>query len=181
MNRWRRIAVPLAVTLVVGYLAVMVVSGAQPRQQQFVEFEAKGVLKSSPEQIRRIELVRAARHVTLLRQGEDTWVAPTGIPIDGAAGKRISMAVQMMHNSGPARAIPADDVKGVDPAGFGLDVPHISASFYVSGADPVLVVHFGARNPDEFLQYMRIEDDDHLYLMSRFIGQAWAGVFDGSL
>jgi hypothetical protein len=159
----------------------MVVSGAQPRQRQFVEFEAKGVLKTSPEQVSRVELVQADRHVSLLRRGEDTWRTPAGAQIDGAAGKRISTAVLMMHNSGPAREIPADDVKGTDPAEFGLDVPRITASFYASAADPVLTVRFGSRNPDGFLQYMWIDNDDHLYLMSRFIGEAWADAFDGSL
>ena len=181
MTRWRRIAVPLAVTFVVGYLAVMVMSGEQPTQRQFVEFEAKGVLKTPPEQVRRVELVRADQHVSLLRQGEDNWATPAGAGIDGAVARQISTAVRMMHNSGPAREIPADDVKDTDPAEFGLDVPRITASFYVSDADPVLTVHFGARNPDEFLQYMRIDNDDHLYLMSRFIGEAWLGAFDGSL
>ena len=181
MTWWRRIAVPLAVTFVVGYLAVMVMSGEQPTQRQFVEFEAKGVLKTPPEQVRRVELVRADQHISLLRQGEDNWATPAGAGIDGAVARQISTAVRMMHNSGPAREIPADDVKDTDPAEFGLDVPRITASFYVSDGDPVLTVHFGARNPDEFLQYMRIDNDDHLYLMSRFIGEAWLGAFDGSL
>jgi hypothetical protein len=181
MSRWRRIAVPLAVTFVVGYLAVMVISGEQPTQRQFVEFEAKGVLKTPPEQVRRVELVRADQHVSLLRQGEDDWATSSGAGIDGAVARQISTAVRMMHNSGPAREIADDEVKDTDPAEFGLDVPRMTASFYVSGADPVLTVHFGARNPDEFLQYMRIDNDDRLYLMSRFIGEAWLGVFDGSL
>jgi hypothetical protein len=60
--RCRRIAVPLAVTCVVGYLAVMVISGEQPTQRQFVEFEAKGVLKSPPEHVRRVELVKTDQH-----------------------------------------------------------------------------------------------------------------------
>jgi hypothetical protein len=181
MTRWRRIAVPLAVTFVVGYLAVMVISGEQPRQRQFVEFEAKGVLKIPPEQVRRIELVQADQHLSLLRQGEDNWATPGGAGIDGAVARQISNAVRMMHNSGPAREIPANDLKDTDFAEFGLDVPRITASFYLSSTGPVLTVHFGARNPDEFLQYMRIDNDDHLYLMSRFIGEAWLGAFDGSL
>jgi hypothetical protein len=28
---------------------------------------------------------------------------------------------------------------------------------------------------------MRIDGDDHLYLVSRFIGEAWAGALDESL
>ena len=156
MTWWRRIAVPMVVTFVVGYLAVMVLSGEQPTQRQFVEFEAKGVLKIPPEQVRRVELVRADQHIALLRQDEDNWATP-------------------------ARDIPADDVKDANPAEFGLDAPRITASLYVSDGSPVLTVHFGARNPDEFLQYMRIDNDDHLYLISRFIGEAWLRAFDGSL
>ena len=178
MSRWRHIAVPLAATLVVCYLAVMVVSGAPPRQRQFVEFEAKGILKISPEQIRGVELVRADRHVSFLRRGEDNWITPSGVEIDHALGERISLAVRMMHNAGPVRELAADDVKDTDPAEFGLDVARITASFHGPAPDPVLTVHFGARNPDGFLQYMRIETDDRLYLMSRFIGEAWADVFD---
>ena len=181
MTGWRRIAVPLAVAFVVGYLAVMVISGAQPTQRQFVEFEAKGVLKTLPEEVHRVDLVRADQRVSLVRRGEDDWATTGGAGIDGAVARQISTAVRMMHNSGPAREIPADDVKDTDPAEFGLDVPRITARFYVSATDPVLTVHFGARNPDEFLQYMRIDNDDHLYLMSRFIGEAWLGAFDGSL
>jgi hypothetical protein len=177
----RRIAVPMVVTFVVGYLAVMVLSGEQPTQRQLVEFEAKGVLKIPPEQVRRVELVRADQHIALLRQDEDNWATPAGAGIDGAVARQISAAVRMMHNSGPAREIPADDVKDADPAEFGLDAPRITASLYGSDGSPVLTVHFGARNPDEFLQYMRIDNDDHLYLMSRFIGEAWLGAFDGSL
>jgi hypothetical protein len=177
----RRITVPLAVTLVIGYLAVMVMSGEQRTQRQFVEFEAKGVLQTSPEHIRRVELVRADQRIVLLRQGEDNWATPAGVGIDGAVARQISAAVRMMHNSGPVRKIPADDVKDTDPVEFGLDTPRITARLYVSDGDPVLTVHFGARNPDEFLQYMRTDNDDHLYLMSRFIGDAWLGALDDSL
>lgn len=179
MSDWRRVAAPVAATLALGYLVAMVVSGAQPVQHQFVEFEAKGVLKTPPEQIRRIELVRADKSVSVLRRGENGWVTPAGAELDAAESKRISMAVQMMHNSGPAREIPPGELNGADPAVFGLDAPRITASFYESGADPILTVRFGERNPDGFLQYMRIDRDNHLYLMSRFIGEAWTAVLDG--
>lgn len=178
MSDWRRVAVPMAATLALGYLAAMVVSGAQPVQRQFVEFEAKGVLKTPPERIRRIELVRADESVSLLRRGENGWVTPDGAEIDAAGSKRIGTAVQMMHNSGPAREIPPGELNGADLATFGLDAPRITASFYESGADPILTVRFGERNPDGFLQYMRIDGDNHLYLMSRFIGEAWTAVLD---
>ena len=181
MNDWRRIAAPVLAVIALGYLAAMVVSGAQPVQRQFVEFEAKGLLKLPSERIHRVELIREDQHVSFVRNGENRWVTQAGVELDAAAGKRISTAVQMMHNSGPARDIPPGELAGADPAPFGLDAPRITAKLYDSGTDPVLAVRFGALNPDEFLQYMRIESDDHLYLMSRFIGEAWMHAFDGSL
>jgi len=177
----RRLAAPVAATLVLGFLVAMVVSGAQPVQRQFVEFAAKGLLKSPPERIRRVDLASPDARVTLLRRGEDTWATADGAALDADAGRRISLAVRMMHNSGPARDMPPGELAGVDPAAFGTEAPRVTASFYDADAAPVLTVHFGARNPDDFLQYMRIDSDDHLYLMSRFVGEAWAAALDSSV
>lgn len=181
MTNWRRLVMPTAAALMVLYLGVMVIEGALPRQRQFVEFQANGVLKTVPELIHRIELARASRHLDLLRQDPHSWATAAGTRINGSAAKQISTALAMMHNSGPARELTADDVKDTDPAEFGLLDPQITATLYATNNDPVLTVHFGARNPDDFLQYMRIDNDAHLYLMSRFIGETWIGAFDASL
>ena len=47
-----------------------------------------------------------------------------------------------------------------------------------AGGQP-LTVRFGALNPEGFLQYMRIDGDPKVYLMSRFIGAEWTAAFDG--
>jgi hypothetical protein len=180
MTSWQRLVMPTAAALMVLYLAVMVIQGALPRQRQFVEFQANGVLKTAPELIRRIELVRTNRHLDLLRQDPDSWATVAGTRINASAARQIGTALEMMHNSGPARELTADDVRGTDPAEFGLVAPRITATLYAASNDPVLTVHFGARNPDEFLQYMRIDNDARLYLMSRFIGETWLGAFDAS-
>jgi hypothetical protein len=91
------------------------------------------------------------------------------------------MAVQMMHTSGPAREIGPAELEGVDVAAFELDPPQIVARMYGGNADPVLAVSFGGHNPDGFLQYMRVDGDPHVYLMSRFIGEEWAKALEGSL
>ncbi len=181
MTLSRRIAAPFVAALAVGYLVVMVVSGALPVRRQLVAFEAKGVLTAQPERIRRIELGRGPDNVVLLRRGEESWATAGGAELNGEAGKRISAAVRMMHNSGPARVIPPGELEAAAPAAFGLDAPRVIAKLYASSADAVLTVHVGDRNPDGFLQYMRIEGDDRLYLMSRFIGEAWTGALDESL
>jgi hypothetical protein len=181
VSRWHRIIVPASVALGLGYLAGMAWSGAQFQQRQFVAFEAKGLLKTPPEQVRRVELARADERISLLRRGENGWSTLAGAEIDPQVAKRISLAVEMMHNAAPAREIAPDEIAGTEPAAFGLDAPRVTARFYESGADPVLAVHFGAGNPDGFMQYLRIDGDEHLYLMSRFVGEAWSGALDGSV
>ena len=42
-----------------------------------------------------------------------------------------------------------------------------------------MTVRFGAHNPEGFLQYMRIEGDPKVYLMSRFIGAEWLAAAQG--
>jgi hypothetical protein len=155
-----------------GFLAAMALTGAQPVQRQLAAFEPKGVLKIPSDRIRRVRLGRGANWVTLVRTGEKTWSTPDGLDI-GDAGERISVAVQMMHTSGPARVMAAEELAGVALAEFELDAPLVEAMLYESGEAPVLAVRFGARNPDGFLQYMQIEGDRAVYLMSRFVGERW--------
>ena len=181
MTGWRRLVTPTVAALVALYLAVMVIKGAPLTQRQFVEFQANGLLKTAPKLIHRIELVCGDRRLDLQRQESDNWATATGTPIKVSAAKQISTALEMMHNSGPARELTAGDVKGIDPAEFGLLNPRITATLYAADNDQVMTVHFGARNPDDFLQYIRVDNDAHLYLMSRFIGETWLSAFDASL
>jgi hypothetical protein len=120
---------PVLAALALLYLAAMVVSGAMPVQRQLVRFEAKGVLKLPPEEVTRVELSCGTRRVTLLRTGETEWATPDGVNI-GAAGLRVSKAVQIMHNSRPVREIEAAELAGSDPAPFGLDPPRLSVKLY---------------------------------------------------
>ena len=159
------------------YLAAMVVSGAMPVQRQLVRFEAKGVLKLPPDGITRVELSRGTLSVTLHRTGETEWATPDGANI-GTAGRRVSKAVQIMHNSGPVREIEAAELSGSDTAPFGLDPPRLSVTLYGGGGEPVLTARFGDFNPDGYLQYMRIDGDPRLYLMSRFVGGEWSETID---
>ena len=173
MTRWRRLLPPILAALAFAYLGSMVVSGAMPVQRQLVRFEAKGVLKLPPDGIRRVELSSGTRRVTLLRTGETAWATPDGLNI-GAAGRRVSTAVEIMHNSGPVREIEAAELSGKDPASFGLDPPRVSVKLYGAGGEPVLTARFGEFNPEGYLQYMRIDENPRLYLMSRFVGGEWS-------
>ena len=45
---------------------------------------------------------------------------------------------------------------------------------YGAGGEPVLTARFGEFNPEGYLQYMRIDGNPRLYLMSRFVGGEWS-------
>jgi hypothetical protein len=164
---------PILAAVALLYLVAMVVNGAMPVQRQLVRFEANGVLKLSPDGITRVELSRGTQRVTLIRTAETEWATPGGVNI-GAAGRRVSKAVQIMHNSGPVREIEAAELSGRDPASFGLDPPRLSVKLYGAGGEPVLTARFGEFNPEGYLQYMRIDENPRLYLMSRFVGGEWS-------
>jgi hypothetical protein len=174
----RTIAAGVVAAVAVAYLVGMVLTGAHPVQRQLVPFKANGVLRVPPERIRRVELSRGAESVGLLRTGERLWATETGDEVGAEAGRQISMAIQVMHTSGPVRVMAAEELTGVDIAGFGLDAPQVVAKLYEAGEAPALAVRFGARNPDGFLQYMQIEGDSSVYLMSRFVGEGWTAALE---
>jgi hypothetical protein len=180
MSGWRRIVSPVLATAALGYLVAMVLTGAQPILRQIVPFEANGVLKTLPMRIERVELSRGAERISLVRTGEKTWATLEGRDVGAEAGNRISMAVQMMHTSGPAREIPPEELANVDVAAFELDPPQIVARLYARGDNPILTARFGGRNPDGFLQYMQIDGDPRVYLMSRFVGEQWREALNGT-
>jgi hypothetical protein len=79
------------------------------------------------------------------------------------------------------REVESVDPKAIDTAPFGLDPPRLSARLYEEAGEPVLVAHFGGYNPEEFLQYMRLDGDARLLLMSRFVGEEWSDAMNQAL
>lgn len=172
----RRLALPVLALLALAWLVAMVVTGAQPVQRQLVKFEAKGVLQIEPEAVQKVTLARADRQLVLARRGEG-WALEPGGAVDGAAATHLDTAVKMLHRSAPVREIAAEELSGVDTRPFGLDEPVVVATLAGAGGKG-LTVRFGALNPEGFLQYMRIDGDPKVYLMSRFIGAEWMAAFD---
>jgi len=173
----RRLALPLLALLALGWLVAMVVTGAQPVQRQLVKFEAKGVLQLEPEAVQRITLGRGAQQVVLVRKDGGGWALEGGGAVEGAAATHLDTAVKMLNRSGPVREIAAQELGGVDTRPFGLEEPVVVATLAGSGGQP-LTVRFGALNPEGFLQYMRIDGDPKVYLMSRFIGAEWTAALE---
>jgi hypothetical protein len=173
-----RLLMPLLAGLAVAFLVVMVVNGAQPRQRQLVKFEAKGVLSLEPEAVGKIVLRRGGRQAELVRRAEGGWALTPDTVLEPAVATHLDTALKMLHRSAPVREMVPEDLVGVDTRPFGLEDPVVVAALW-GPAGHVLTVRFGARNPEGFLQYMRIEGDPRVYLMSRFIGAEWLAVVEG--
>lgn len=162
----------------VAFLVVMAVSGALPQQRQLVKFEAKGLMSQAPERITRVEIDKAGKTVAFVRSGGN-WLREGGGPLPQAAADKLSMAVQVMHTSGPVRVMAPEEYRGTDPREFGLAPPQLSIRLYEGNA-PALHAAFGNLNPEKFLQYMAVEGRPQLYLMSLFVGEFWAAVAEGA-
>jgi hypothetical protein len=77
-----------------------------------------------------------------------------------------------MHTSRPVRMMHRDEYHRTPLHVFGLERPR-GAVVLSDGRRALLEASFGASNPQELLPYMQLRGDRNLYLMSRFVGQAW--------
>lgn len=174
-----RLLLPLAVLLALGYLAAMVVIGAMPVQRQLVRFEARGVLTLPADAVRRVRIAAGDRSVELLRHGEGAW-ARAGSPLEAGAASQAETALKVLQRSGPVREIEAAGPAGVDARPFGLEDPVLVLDVYGDGAEPVLTARFGGYNPEGILQYMRVDGDAGVYLMSRFVAGEWLSALEAA-
>jgi hypothetical protein len=97
--------------------------------------------------------------------------------VTGELLEHLTEAILLMHTSGPVRVMRRDEYHGTPLQEFGLDQP--SCSVALSGGQRLLLeVSFGGYNPQDLLQYMQLKGSDDLYLMSRFVGQAWTHLWE---
>ena len=169
-RRWRTVLLAL---LAVGFLLAMILTGQLPETRQLVKFEARGVLAVPPEQVRRVDLHIGEHTTTFVRLSDHIWrVGKDQEPISGELQEHLEQAMAFMHTSRPVRVMPRDEYHSTPLHEFGLEQPRCAV--VLSDARGVLLeASFGAYNPQELLQYMRLRGDHNLYLMSRFVGQAW--------
>ena len=169
-RRWRTVLLAL---LAFGFLLAMILTGKLPETRQLAKFEARGVLAVPPAQVRRVEL-HVGEHITIfVRLSDHTWVSGHDQePISSELQEHLEQAITFMHTSRPVRVMPRDEYHGTPRHEFGLEQPRCVV--VLSDARRVLLAaSFGTDNPQELLQYMQLRGDQNLYLMSRFVGQAW--------
>ncbi len=157
----------------------MVVTGAQPVQRQLVKFEAKGVLQIEPEAVQK-------DHARARRTGSScSRAAATGLERWRPAARSRGRGDPSRYRGedaapiGPVREIAAEELSGVDTRPFRPRRAGGRGDARRGRRQRPLTVRFGALNPEGFLQYMRIDGDPKVYLMSRFIGAEWAAALEG--
>jgi hypothetical protein len=169
-RRWRIVLLAL---LAVGFLLAMLLTGKLPETRQLVKFEARGVLAVSPEQVRRVDLHVGEHTITFMRLSDHAWVDGKGQEaISGELQEHLEQAIAFMHTSRPVRVMRRDEYHGTPLREFGLEQPRCAVGLS-DGRRVLLEASFGAYNPQDLLQYVQLRGDHNLYLMSRFVGQAW--------
>lgn len=170
IGRTRRLLAPVGALLALGVLAAMVVSGQLREDKQFVKFTPAGVMTQPPAEIDGVEVRTAAGRWRFVRAGDGWRDGARALPSNLAA--HLDASIKFMHVSAPVRVMEPAEWAPVGLREFGLDPPGFVATLY-RGQTRVLEAGFGAVNPQQVLQYMRLTGHDQVYLMSRFIGAEW--------
>jgi|LNFM01.1.fsa_nt_gb hypothetical protein len=158
--------------LATGYLVVMLVTGARPTREQFVAFEAAGVMTQTPEHVRGVELRDGARTWQIERR-DDGWYLDDAALASGVAG-RLSLALKFLHTARPVRTLDAADSATAD-AEYGLAAASPRVRVTLEDGES-LALEFGGVTPDGSLQYLRVQPPLRIHLMSNFVGEEWRAV-----
>jgi hypothetical protein len=172
VGRPRRRLGPLAALLAVALLIAMVASGRLRESKQLVKFVPAGVMAETPAEIDRVEIRTGTERWAFTRAPDGWRASPGGRAVAASLAAHLEDSIKFMHVSPPVRVMERAEWAPVGLGEFGLDPPGYTAALY-RRETPVLVAGFGAPNPQEVLQYMKLDGRDEVYLMSRFIGQEW--------
>jgi len=100
------------------------------------------------------------------------WRGAGGEAAPAALAAHLDDAIKFLHVSAPVRVMERAEWSAAGLREFGLDPPGYSATLS-RGDGTVLAAEFGAPNPQQVLQYMKLGGRDQVYLMSRFVGEEW--------
>jgi hypothetical protein len=172
---------PLAVLIALGalaFIAVMAITGGRRESQQFVRFQAAGLMAQAPDDVERVDLERDGRSMTLRRSAARAWTyEPAGRPLPAALATHVEMSLRFMHVAEPVRVIARGEWDSAALIDFGLAPAHYVVRLAGKGG-PLLAVDFGALNPQRVAQFARVDGREQLYLMPKFVGVEWERVWD---
>jgi hypothetical protein len=174
-------ALPVAVgAAALIFIGAMAVTGGRRENQQLVKFRAAGIMKASPGDVDHVDVEREGRRVTFARVAGG-WIRDgTRGPVSAPEVEHLEMSLRFMHVAEPVRVMETGEWQGTPEGEFGLAPPRYAIRLSGQGR-VILAARFGATNPQQVLQYTRVEGRDQLYLMPRFVGIEWERVWDDSV
>ena len=161
----------------IAFLVLMTISGGRREGGQLVRPENVGLMREAPEDVDRVDLEMGADRVVLVRAAGRWTRDDRDLP--RPVVERLQMSLRFMHAAEPVRTLARDEYAATPAAAFGLDPPRYSV-LLSRGGRPLLRARFGAPNPQEVLQYARVDGRDAVYLMPRFVGREWEAVVAGA-
>jgi hypothetical protein len=163
---WRRLLPAAALA----YLALMYSVGSPPRQQQFVAFEAAGVMALTPEHVRAVVLESGAQRYAL-RRSAGGWTSGRNL-LDARARAELERGLKYLHTARPVRDIGQPELEGAAREPFGLAPPWLTLTVEFDDASG-LRLEFGGPNSDDTLDYLHVASRGQLVLTSRFFTSQW--------
>jgi hypothetical protein len=170
----RNIAGLLTAGAMVAFIVGLALTGSMPGAQNMRRFEPRGIVAAPPAEIDRIEIRQGQGRLAFVRLAAGSWAfdAPEPTEVPGGLGSHLDAALRFLHVSTPARILGPDEYRGASFADFGLDPPPCIVSLSAGGKS-LAVADFGALNPAQTSQYVRLLGQPTLYLMPRHVGAEW--------
>ncbi len=162
----------------VGFLLVMMGSGRTRPMQSLVAFEAAGLMRETPDQIDGVALEASGRRLIFARRQGGWQLTTSPETLASGTAAHLEASLKFMHAAAPVRVMSRDEYQAGAIAEYGLDPPRYVISLQ-RGDATVLAASFGARNPQNVLQYVRVAGRDELYLLPVFVGHEWEQVAQG--
>ena len=172
--RWKT---PAAISVLIGCLLVLVISGNWPELASKLPFTPKGLVATAPSQIERIEIRRGAESVGLRRQSGGWAIDGLDGALPAELASHVNAAVKFANVSEPTREIPAGELAADSFAAFGLDPPS-EVVVLEAQTSVAATLNFGVANPAGTSHYVRLSGAPTVYLMPRHVSEEWRLVFD---
>jgi hypothetical protein len=174
----RRVVGAVVAAAAVMFVVAMAVTGGRRESGYLVRFEAAGLMAESPGEVDRVEMEREGGRLVLVRSGTGGWTNEGDGRANAArATPYLETSLRFMHVAAPARVMARGEWESTPGEEFGIAPPRYVVRLSGKGR-AVLTTHFGAANPQQVLQYARVEGRDELYLLPRFVGVEWERVWE---
>lgn len=153
-------------------LAAIALHGERPGAG-LARYEPRGVMVgTAPDQVTEVLVTEGSRSRRFVRS-PDGWVSLPGAPgVAPDLTPLLETALRFLHGSAPQRVMDGDDLAALRLDEIELAPPRLSVRVR-AGPREVIAVDFGSLNPQGFAQYARVAGRHEIYLLNRYIGEAW--------